>query len=286
MIRRAAMCRTSRAALSLGVWMVVGSGCSVTGSPMNPDDDDDTDGGPTRDDAGVDASPPGQGVTVQFAYLGADGQPVSGRDSIEFDSFAIRGMAMQLYDVELIADTVQSGQQVRDAQVLEYPWGSPPTATFPTAPPGRYSLINYQVDRTRNGEQPPPGFRNKRLSIRVVGDAFVVPETREFEYVDDKRIDFQLGFDRLVEDNETIVVELDLAAWFAGIDWQELADQDSNGGLAGGPDAGSLDAGAGEPDGGTTSGGGDGEIVIGIDGDQDAAAIMRDALRTAFRVKD
>ncbi|HKE16623.1 MAG TPA: hypothetical protein VKB80_17240, partial [Kofleriaceae bacterium] len=105
------------------------------GGPGHPPDA----GRPGRDGGPPDGAPD-SGVMVEFRYLGADGQPIEpGRGDIELPGFSIKEMTMQLHDLELIGDTVESGDLVDASSVLDYPWRSPPHIAFPSAPPGIYS---------------------------------------------------------------------------------------------------------------------------------------------------
>jgi hypothetical protein len=276
------------------------------GGPAHPSDA----GGPGRDGGPPDGASD-SGVMVEFSYLGADGTPIGpGRGDIIFPGFKITEMTMQLHNLELIGDTVESGDLEDASSVLDYPWSNPPRISFPSAPPGIYSQMVYRVERSWSDEDPPPGFDDQRLSIRVRGRAMVEPHERDFEYVDDPTVNFALHFTQDIGPGKlgTIVVELDLAHWFEMVDWQALADRwdedggdedgDSDGdsggdggmdgdGGDGGPSGpgGDEDGGSGGPgNGGGPGPGHGGEIWIGLDGDQPAADALRGRFPTAFRV--
>jgi hypothetical protein len=266
-----------------------GVGCSESDDdpPATPDGAPDAAG-----DAGADAGVQQPGVTIAFAYLGPGRAPVSGDERIVFDGFSIKEMAMQLHEVEIIADTVDDGEQVFDSRALEYPWSSAPRINFPTAPPGVYSWIRYRVEKTDEDEELPDVFRNRHLAIRVIGEARVVDDGGEeveidFEYADDRTIDISLGFEQRIEQG-TIAIELDLEEWFSVVDWQVLADQASGGDGGDEDDDGDTDGERGGPGPGGGDGGpdgGDDGIVIGLEGDQETAAQMRTSLRRAFEVR-
>jgi hypothetical protein len=270
------------------------------GGPGGPSDA----GMPGRDGAPPDG-PPDSGVAIEFRYLGADGRPIPpGDGDIKLPGFKITEMTMQLHNLELIGDTVESGDLVDVSTVLDYPWSSPPRISFADAPPGIYSQLIYRVERSWSNEDLPPGFDDQRLSIRVRGEADVQPRARHFEYVDDPTVDLALHFTQDVAPGKlaTIVVDLDIVHWFDMVDWQMLADRwDEGGGDDGDSGPGGGDNGDGGPGGGDSGpgggddgdsgpGGGDdgndgGEIWIGLDGDQPAAAALRGRLPTAFRVR-
>ena len=266
--------------------------------------DDPPDAGMPGRDGGPPDGGPDSGVTIEFRYLGAGGMPVpaDGGD-IELPGFRIKEMTMQLHDMELIGDTVESGDLVDSSSLLDYPWSSPPRISFASVPPGIYSQLIYKVERSWSNEELPPGFDDQRLSIWVHGEADVEPGPRDFVYVDDPTASFALHFRRDIAPGKlgTIVVDLDLVRWFGMVNWQALADRwdegdDGDGGSDNGGDngdggsdgdggPGGGDNGDSGPGGGDSGSGGGDEIWIGLDGDQPAAAALRGRLPMAFRVQ-
>jgi hypothetical protein len=294
------------------------AGCGDGGGNGDPGDASDMgqDGGdgPHGDDGGL----PDSGITIEFVYIGPDGEPVPpGGGDLEFPelNFKIKQVTMQLHRLELVGDTADPGDLSADSYVLTYPSSNHPRISFPSASEGLYSRLRYRVERTYSDEDLPPDFEDRRLSIRVRGEALVEPRDRDFEYFDDKKIDVDLGdFTAEVTSGEhtTVVVEFDLASWFATINWQEVADrwdqgggddddggEDDDGGPGGDDDSGpggdddggdddddGDDDDGGEDDDNSGPGNGNGEeIVIGLDGDKPTADVMRRNLRDSFRVR-
>jgi hypothetical protein len=262
--------------------------CGEGGSPG-------TDGGPT-DDGGADDGTDGDagepsGLTVDFGYLGGDGEPVPVDQPIELDGFSISALTIQIHRVRLTGDSTLGDELVTRSGALELPASGSSRVAFPTAPPGLYSQLDWRVERTYSDEERPPGFEGQRLSIRVLGEATVEQGTLPFEYVDDKKIDVEIGFAEEVrpDDPGQVSIELDVAAWFSVVDWQALADGPGNSGPGGdddgedGDDAGPDDGDNSGP-GGDDDEGGDGVLRIGRGGDQRVADDLRDSLTTAFRV--
>ncbi|HTE50116.1 MAG TPA: hypothetical protein VK698_04535 [Kofleriaceae bacterium] len=271
-------------------------GCGDGGGPAT-----ETDGGPPGTDGGGmddDGGPVDPGMTVHFLYLDADGDPVPADQPIELGGFSIQSLTMELHDAQLTGDSVLGGDLVTRTSVLELPWTEAPSIGFPTAPPGLYSRLDYRVERTYSDEDPPEGFEGERLSIRVLGEAYVDQGAVPFEYVEDHKIDIHLRFEEEVQLDApgAVAIELDLAGWFSMVDWQWLADdQDGNEGPGGdgdsgpgggddddsGPGGGGDSSGPGGPDDGGPD---DGVIGIGRGGDQRVADELRHRLESSFRV--
>ena len=272
-------------------WLGAVAACDDDGAPGHPIDASDggpDDGGDAGDggdggsgDAGADT-----GVTIEFYFLDATGERVAaGDDGISFPAFEIGALTMSLHRMELIGDTAEPGDHMKRSWTLNYPFSGQPRVTFPGAPPGIYSRLKYRVELTYSDEEPPPGFDDERLSARVRGQAFVTQGDLAFEYWDDKKIDVDLDFNVVVEDDPAVIeVELDLARWFQPVNWQMLADDDDgdddNSGPGGGDDDGEDDDNSG-PGGGHDS---DADIPIGEGGHSQAATVLRERLRTSFRV--
>ncbi|HYU16182.1 MAG TPA: hypothetical protein VEL05_08930 [Candidatus Acidoferrum sp.] len=248
-----------------------------------PSDPPDSSPGGADDGGPGDASMVG-GVAVEFVYLGSDGNPVPGDARIVFPTFTIKEMTMQLHHVELFGDNPPGGHLLERSAALEFPWTNQPRIAFPAAPPGRYTRLDYLIELTYFDEVPPPGFKNQRLSLRVIGSAMIGDEEIDYQYVDKDTVGLQLALDETVVDGQsgTIVVALDLAHWFGVVDWALVAErQGGNSGPGGGGgdgDGDEEDAGAG----GEAEGD---ELVIGLEGDAETAALMRQSLRESFQVR-
>ena len=254
----------------------------------------DVDGGPSDDD-GADDGTDGDagepsGLTVDFGYLGAGGEPVPADRPIELDGYSISSLTIQIHRVRLTGDSTLGDELVAPTGFLELPARGSRRVAFPTAPPGLYSRLDWLVERTDAQETRPPGFEGQRLSIRVSGEATVEQGTLPFDYVDDKKVEIDIDFaeEVAIDDPGEVSIELDVAAWFSVVDWQELADGSGSSGPGGGEDDGGDDAG---PDDGDNSGPGgdddegeDGVLRIGRGGDQRVADDLRESLETAFRV--
>jgi hypothetical protein len=259
-------------------------GQTTDASDGGPDDGGDAGGGDGGSgDAGADS-----GVTIEFYFLDASGERVpAGDDGISFPTFEIAALTMQLHRMELIGDTAQPGDHMRRSWTLNYPFSGQPRVAFPSAPPGIYSRLKYRVELTYSDEEPPPGFDDERLSARVRGQAFVTQGDLAFEYWDDKKVDVDLDFNVVVEDDPAVIeVELDLASWFQPVNWQMLADDDDGDDDNSGPGGDGEDDG-GEDDDNSGPGGGhesDADIPIGEGGHNQAAMMLRERLRTSFRV--
>lgn len=248
------------------------------GCDMGRDVGGEPDGSVGGEDGGDPDAGPGPGLTVTFAYLGADGEPVRGDEEIEFENFKIKSMTMQLHDFKLVGDTAPSGGLRSSSRVLEYPWSSPPSVVFSGAPPGLYSELDFCVDRTYHHEDLPPGFDDVRLSVRVIGEAFLDSGDRDFEYIDDETVRVQLHFSEDVMPGAlgTVTVDLDLREWFAVVDWQALATQ---------TDGDDDDQGEDDQGNSGTGGGSRETIIIGLEGDQTTAESMRNSLADSFHVR-
>jgi hypothetical protein len=295
MKRRAYIHRLAVLALLGGV-----AACDDGGGPGQPTDastggpDDGGDGGDGGGDGGSGDAGADSGVTVEFYFLDASGERVpAGDEGIAFPAFEVAALTMQLHRVELIGDTARPGDHMRGSWTLNYPFSGQPRIAFPSAPPGIYSRLKYRVELTYSDEEPPPGFDDERLSARVRGRAFVTQGDLDFEYWDDKKVDVDIDFNVVVEnDPATIEVELDLASWFEPVNWQVLADEDDGGDDNSGPggdDDGEDDDGEdddGEDDNSGPGGGhdSDADIPIGAGGHVAAAMLLRDRLKSSFRV--
>jgi hypothetical protein len=302
----AATLRTLGVALSFVMAATWVAGCDESGGGNDSGDDDD---GVPGQDGGPDASP-GSGMTVRFAYLGPDG-PAENESPIEFGTFTLEEMTMQLHKVKLTGDNSPGGGLELRSRVLDFPWAAAPRVIF-DAGPGLYSRLDFRVERTYHDEDEPDGFDGERLSIKVLGKAHLPGGDRDFEYIEEEKVDIRLGFPGVEVTSAqpgTITVALDIATWFATVDWVALdADQqgddddddDGNEGPGGGDDDGEGDddggedagpgdggpAGDGGPPGpgGPAPGGDTDAIRIGKDGDRETADRMRDALEQCFQV--
>lgn len=256
------------------------------------------DGGPTDDgaDDGADSDDgEASGLTVDFAYLGAGGEPVPMDEPIELDGFSISALTIQIHHVRLTGDSTLGDELVARTGVLELPASGSPRVSFPTAPPGLYSQLDWRVERTYSDEERPPGFEGQRLSIRVRGEATVEEGTLPFDYIDDRTVDVEIGFAEEVQPDEPgqVSIQLDVAAWFSVVDWQDVADGPGNSGPGGGDDGEDDDGGDAGPDDGDDSGlGGDddddddegGDVIrIGRGGNPAVAEALRESLKTAFQ---
>ena len=283
MIRRSDTHRLPGAHLAIAI-AALASGCAFEGGgPADPPDLPDAagqgDGGDGGDggDAGGDS-----GVTFEFDYVGNAGADIEpGDGEIVFPDFKITRMTMQLHRMELVGDTASPGDLVWRSRVLDFPLTSPPRVPFTAAPPGLYSRFHYRVERTYSDEEPPPHF-GERLSIKVEGVAFVAPAERPFEYIDDKHVDIDLKFTKEVAPGMAglIEIELDVASWFEGLDWQALADdEDGDDG-----DDDNSGPGGGDDDDGDDDGGSGGDVIhIGMDGNDEAGRHLRENLKDSFR---
>lgn len=261
--------------------------CDDDGTPGQPTDASDggpDDGGDAGSDGGSGDAGPDTGVTIEFYFLDASGERVpAGDEGISFPTFEIDALTISLHRMELIGDTAQPGDHMKRSWTLNYPFSGQPRVAFPSAPPGIYSRLKYRVELTYSDEEPPPGFDNERLSARVRGQAFVTQGDLDFEYWDDKKVDVDLDFNVVVEDDPAVIeVELDLASWFQPVNWQMLADDDDgdddNSGPGGDDDGEDDDSG---PGGGHDS---DADIPIGEGAHNQAAMMLRERLRSSFRV--
>lgn len=296
-MRRAGTVRSLRAALLGFALSACGEGGGGPGG----------DGGPIGDDGGADDGTDGDageqsGLTVDFVYVGPDGEPLPVDQPIELDGFSITALTIQIHRVQLTGDSSLGDELVARTGVLELPASGSPRVAFPTAPPGLYSQLDWRVERTYSDEEGPTGFEGQRLSIRVLGEATVEQGTLPFEYVDDKKVDIELRFAEEVRPDEPgqVSIELDVAGWFAVVDWQALADGNGNSGSGGeegednegedgddaGPESGDDSGKGGDDDDGDDDGGPGGDDVLGIGrgGDQRVADDLRDSLTIAFRI--
>lgn len=288
MKRRAYTHRIAVAAMLAGAAAGCDDGGGTPGEPMDASgggQDDGGDGGDGGEDGGgAGDAAPDSGVTIEFHYLDASGTRVPlGDEGIAFPGFTITSMTMQLHRVELVGDTAKPGDQWQRSRVLDYPFSEQPRISFPSAPPGIYSSLTYRVERTYSDEEEPPGFDDARLSVRVRGQASVTQGDLTFEYREDNKVDIDLGFNEVVDDELGVIeVDLDLASWFEPVEWQALADENDQGGDDGGEGfAGDDD---GEDDDGGPGNGEDADIPIGMGGNDDTADLLRQALETSFRV--
>jgi hypothetical protein len=294
MIWRAYTHRIAVAAALAGLAGGCGDGDGTPGDPV------DAGGGQDGGDGGSDDGGTDSGVSIEFHFLGPGGERVPAGDAgIAFDSFAIDRLTIQMHRVELIGDAAKPGGLMRRSWSLNYPFDQQPRIHYESAPPGIYSRLKYRVELTYWDEEPPAGFDDERLSARVRGHAFVTQGDLAFEYWDDKKVDVELEFNQLIEEDAGVIaVELDLARWFQPVDWQALADEgdggdDDNsgpGGDDGGDDDGEDDDGEDDDNSGPGGGGGphqsDADIPIGEEGHREAADMLRDALRSSFRVAE
>lgn len=218
-----------------------------------------TDGSPDQIDGG-DGGDPQSGVTVEFDVLGPNGQPAGG-GPLEFAEFTIVQLTMQLHDLQLIGDTAPSGDLVYESRAVQFPASAAiPRVSFTQAPPGIYSRLTFDVERTWAEEQLPDGFEGVRLAVRVLGEAHLENKERSFEYVDDQLAAIELGFDEEVVAGipGIVSVELDLTEWFDGVDWEMLDSQ-------GNPNK---------------------PVTIGMGENDETAALLRAALAGSFQVRD
>lgn len=218
------------------------------------------DGSPGAFDGGDDGGLPDSGVTVEFDVLGPNGQPASG-GPLEFEEFTITQLTMQLHSLQLIGDTAPSGDLVYDSRAVQFPsLAAVPRVSFADAPPGIYSRLTFDVERTWAEETLPEGFDGVRLSVRVLGEAHLDNKDHAFEYIDDQLSSIELGFDEEVLAGRPgiVSVELDVIEWFDGVDWAMLDSQ-------GNPNK---------------------PIPIGMGENEPTAAILRAALPGSFQVRD
>ena len=274
--------RRSTGSLGVALALVLGA-CGGSDNPP-----DGADGSPGDDGGGPDADP-GTGLTVGFAYLDADGNPVPGDEAVEFAAFKIKSMTMQLHKLKLIGDTAPSGGLESESCVLEFPWVNAPRVVYSGAPPGLYSELDFIVERTYHNEDIPPGFDDVRLSIMVEGEAFFDTGDIDFVYIEGNKVDVELWLDVEVPTGSpsAISVALDLEKWFTGVPWADLAagleDEDDDGGDdSSGPGPGPPGDDGGDED---DDGGGGPLIRIGMGGDKDAADLLRENLATSFVIR-
>ena len=243
-----------RSAITAGILALGCAACGVgdlpgaDGGPGGVDGGGDGDGGDTR------------GVTVEFLPVGPNGQPASGGDPLEFPEFRIDAVTIQLHHVRLIGDTAPSGDLEHDSRFLQFPAAETSRISFASAPPGLYSRITFDVERSWAEEGLPPGFDGERLSIRVEGEAHIGNKDRVFVYDDDIRLEIELDFDEEVAPGipGSIPVELDIRDWFADVSWAD------------------LDA----------RGGGNNPIRIGMGNHMDVVELLRGRMPRAFDVRD
>lgn len=216
-----------------------------------------TDGSPDHIDGGDD---PQSGVTVEFDVLGPNGQP-AGSGPLEFEEFTIVQLTMQLHELQLIGDTAPSGDLVYDSRAVQFPAQTViPRVSFSQAPPGIYSRLTFDIERTWADEDVPAGFEGARLAVRVLGEAHLENKDRAFEYIDDQVAAIELGFDEEVVAGVPgiVSVELDLTEWLDGIDWALLDSQ-------GNPNK---------------------PIPIGMGENEETAEMMRTALPGSFQIRE
>lgn len=220
----------------------------------------DTDGSPGGVDGGDGGGTPQSGVTLEFDVLGPNGQPVAG-GPLEFEEFTILQLTMQMHTLQLIGDTAPSGDLVYESRAVQFPASaSVPRVSFADAPPGIYSRLTFDVERTWADESLPEGFEGVRLAVRVLGEAHLENKDRAFEYTDDQVASIELGFDEEVVAGipGIVSVELDLTEWFDGVDWAMLDSQ-------GNPNK---------------------PLPIGMGENEETAAILRAALPGSFQVRE
>jgi hypothetical protein len=230
------------------------TGCGVGGISGG-----DADGAPSGVDAG-DTGMPDSGVTIEFDVLGPNGQPAAG-GPLEFEEFTIHQLTMQLHTLQLIGDTAPTGDLVYDSRAVQFPaLAAIPRVSFAEAPPGIYSRLTFDVERTWADESLPEGFEGVRLAVRVVGEAHLANKDRAFEYIDDQLASIELGFDEEVVAGipGIVSVELDLTEWFDGVDWAMLDSQ-------GNPNR---------------------PLPIGMGENEETAAMIRAALPGSFQVRE
>ena len=220
--------------------------------------------------SGADASPPlddggnpidNSGVTIEFVYLDADGEPAGGDEPIELDGCTIESATLQLHELQLIGDTAPAGDLVVDSRAVAYPRQDEARVSYSAAPPGLYSRFNFDVERAWANEALPDGFDEERLSIRVVGEAVLPGTDRPFDYSDDQKISIDLDFSEEATPgvHRTIIVEIDLAQWFDNVDWAEMSEG---------------------------QGGGNDPILIGMGSEDAAAQALRDSVAGSFQIRE
>lgn len=269
------------------------AGCDDGGGKMGQPTDA-SDGGPGDDDGdtgdggGSDDEGPDSGVAIEFHFLDATGERVPlGDEGIAMPGFTITSLTMQLHRLELVGDTAKPGDLMWRSQVLDYPLDEVPSISFASAPEGIYSRLKYRVERTYSDEDEPPGFDGARLSTRVRGLAFVTQGELTFEYREEDKVNIDLDFNQLVEDEAGVIqVELDLARWFAPVNWQAVADEDDQGDDDNSGPGGDDDDGEDDDNSGPGNGEDEADIPIGGmgGGPDDTARLLRDSLRTCFQV--
>ncbi|HUS64105.1 MAG TPA: hypothetical protein VMZ28_06160 [Kofleriaceae bacterium] len=233
--------------------------CGVGGVSGGDDDGPSgADASPDLDDGG---NPDTSGVSVEFVYLAADGEPAGGADPIELEGCIISSVTVQMHELQLIGDTAPAGDLVVDSRAVSYPRDDEARVSFSAAPPGLYSRFNFDVERAWANESLPDGFDEERLSIRVVGEAKLQGNDRDFDFSDDQKISVDLDFAEEATPgvHRTIIVEVDLAAWFEGLDWDEIS-----GGQGGGNDP----------------------ILIGMGEEEEVAQTLRDRVADAFQARE
>jgi hypothetical protein len=240
-------------AITIGIAAIAGcTGCGVGGISGG------ADGSPGQVDGG-DGGLPDSGVTVEFDVLGPNGQPADG-GPLDFEEFSITQLTFQLHSLQLIGDTAPSGDLVYDSRAVQFPNGASAWVGFADAPPGIYSRLTFDVERSWADETLPDGFEGVRLAVRVLGQAHLANKDREFEYVDDQITSIELDFDEEVVTGipGIVSVELDLSEWFDSVDWEMLDSQ-------GNPNK---------------------PIPIGMGENDETAGILRAALLDSFQVRE
>lgn len=246
------------ARLAAALACVLASACDV-GGVNGGDDDPGADASPPVDDGGnpIEAN----GVSVEFVYLGSDGEPVNGDDPIELEDLTVYTVTFQLHALQLIGDTAPAGDLVVPSRTVEYPRDDEARVSYSAAPPGLYSRFNFDVERAWADEELPDGFGDQRLSIRVTGEAKLQGNDREFDYTDDEKVSIDLDFAQEAQPgvHRTIIVEVDLAEWFSGLDWDAMS---------------------------SGQGGGNEPILIGMGNASDVALSLRERVSLAFEARD
>ncbi len=240
-------------AITIGITAIAGcTGCGVGGISGG-----DADGSPGQVDGG-DGGLPESGVTIEFDVLGPNGQPADG--PLDFEAFSITQLTLQMHSLQLIGDTAPSGDLVYDSRAVQFPAGSSTWVGFADAPPGIYSRLTFDIERSWADEALPDGFEGVRLAVRVLGQAHLESKDRAFEYVDDQIASIELDFDEEVVAGipGIVSVELDLNQWFDSVDWEMLDSQ-------GNPNK---------------------PIPIGMGENDETASILRAALLDSFQVRD
>ena len=230
------------------------TGCGVGGISGG-----EADGSPTGVDGG-DGGTPDSGVTIEFDVLGPNGQPAAG-GPLEFEEFTIVQLTMQMHTLKLIGDTAPSGDLIYDSRAMQFPGGAAiPRVSFAEAPPGIYSRLTFDVERSWAEETLPEGFEGVRLAVRVLGEAHLANKDRAFEYIDDQLASIELGFDEEVVAGipGIVSVELDLTEWFDGVDWEMLDSQ-------GNPNK---------------------PLPIGMGENEETAALLRAAMPSSFQIRE